>query len=75
MSDTLMAIIAAFAIIAAVLMAAFAYRLNENWASHCKNFADLLDEQNHFLARMNKDWYNAYIRLVEMKAEAKYDDE
>ena len=68
--ETILAIIAAFAIIAAALMAALAYRLNENWASHCKNFADLLDEQNHFLAKMNKDWYNAYTRLVELKAEA-----
>jgi hypothetical protein len=67
-SETILAVIACCAIIAAFLMAAFAYRLNENWASHCEKFADLLDEQNHFLARMNKDWYNAYMRLVELKA-------
>jgi hypothetical protein len=50
-TETILAIIAACAIIAAALMAGLAYRLNEKWASHCEKFADLLDEQNHFLRR------------------------
>lgn len=70
MSDLLLAIVACCAIIAAFLMAALAYRLNENWASHCEKFADLLDEQNHFLAKMNQDWYEAYVKMVAMKTEA-----
>jgi hypothetical protein len=69
-TETILAIIAACAIIAAVLMVALAYRLNEKWASHCEKFADLLDEQNHFLAKMNQDWYEAYMKMVTMKAEA-----
>lgn len=70
MSDTLMAIIAAFAIIAAALMAGLAYRLNEKWANHCENFADLLDEQNKFLMKMNREWAEAYMKMVDMKVEA-----
>lgn len=73
MNDTLMAIIAAFAIIAAALMAVLAYRLNEKWANHCANFANLLDEQNKFLMKMNREWAEAYTRLVELKAEAKHE--
>jgi hypothetical protein len=70
MNDTFFAIVACFSIIAAALMAALAYRMNEKWASHCEKFADLLDEQNHFLAKMNQDWYEAYMKMVTMKAEA-----
>lgn len=68
MSDTLMAIIAACAIIAAALMTGLAYRLNEKWANHCEKFADLLDEQNKFLTEMNREWYDAYMKMVNMKA-------
>ena len=75
MSDTLIAIIAAFAIIAAALMAGLAYRLNEKWAEHCNRFADLCDEQNGLLKRLNREWYEAYVKMVDMKAEAKHDDE
>jgi peptidoglycan/LPS O-acetylase OafA/YrhL len=42
MSETILAIIAAFSIIAAVLMAAFAYRLNEQWTE--------------LMNKMNRDW-------------------
>lgn len=44
-TETILAIIAACAIIAAVLMVAFAYQLNE-----------MLDEQSKLLKRMNDDW-------------------
>ena len=72
-TETILAIIAACAIIAAVLMVALAYRLNESCANHCKNYADLLDEQNEFIMKLNHEWYNAYKRLVELKAEAKHE--
>jgi peptidoglycan/LPS O-acetylase OafA/YrhL len=41
-SETILAIIAACAIIAAVLMAVFAYRLNEQWTE--------------LMNKMNRDW-------------------
>jgi uncharacterized protein YecA (UPF0149 family) len=69
----MMAIIAACAIIAAALMAGLAYRLNEKWENHCENFADLLDEQNKFLMKMNREWCEVYMKLVELKAEAKHE--
>ena len=69
-TETILAIIAAFAIIAAALMAGLAYRLNEKWENHCENFADLLDEQNKFLMKMNREWCEVYTRL----AEAKHDE-
>jgi hypothetical protein len=70
MNDTFFAIVACFSIIAAALMAVLAYRLNEIWANHCAKFADLLDEQNEFLKTMNHEWYEAYVKMVDMKAEA-----
>jgi hypothetical protein len=44
-TETILAIIAACAIIAAVLMVAFAYQLNR-----------MLDEQSRLMKRMNDDW-------------------
>lgn len=46
MSDTLMAIIAACAIIAAVLMAGLAYRLNEKWGEREKKWIEIAEKQN-----------------------------
>jgi hypothetical protein len=54
-----------------MLMAVLAYRLDEKWANHCAKFADLLDEQNEFLKAMNHEWYEAYVKMVDMKAEEK----
>ena len=70
MNDTFFAIVACFSIIAAALMAGLAYRLNEKWVNHCENFADLLDEQNKFLMKMNREWAEAYMKMVDMKEEA-----
>jgi peptidoglycan/LPS O-acetylase OafA/YrhL len=55
-SETILAIIAACAIIAAVLMAALAYRMNEQWTRHCE--------------KINRGWYEFYMIMVDMKAEA-----
>ena len=49
MSETILAIIAACAIIAAVLMAVFAYRLNEQWTE--------------LMNKMNCDWLE-FTRVV-----------
>jgi peptidoglycan/LPS O-acetylase OafA/YrhL len=55
-SETILAIIAACAIIAAALMAALAYRMNEQWTRHCE--------------KINREWYEFYMIMVDMKAEA-----
>lgn len=70
MSDILMAIIATFAIIAAALMAGFAYRLNEKWVRHCRKLTDLCNDQNDMMRKMNREWYEVYKKMVDMKAEA-----
>jgi peptidoglycan/LPS O-acetylase OafA/YrhL len=51
-----MAIIAAFAIIAAVLMAAFAYRLNEKWT-------EIVNKQDELLDKMDSEWVK-YFNMV-----------
>jgi hypothetical protein len=55
-TETILAIIAACAIIAAALMAALAYRMNEQWTRHCE--------------KINREWYEFYMIMVDMKAEA-----
>ena len=70
MSDTLMAIIAAFAIIAAAMMFALAYRMNEKWVRHCRKLTDLCNDQNDMMRKMNREWYEVYMKMVDMKAEA-----
>jgi hypothetical protein len=68
MYDVIYAIVACGAMLAAVLIAAFAYSMNERWTK-------LVDKQNDLLDKMNREWSEAYTRLVELKAEAKHDDE
>jgi hypothetical protein len=65
-----MAIIAAFAIIAAALMFALAYGMNEKWVRHCRKLTDLCNDQNDMMRKMNREWYEAYTKMVDMKAEA-----
>lgn len=60
MSETLLAVIACCAIIAAVLMAALAYRLNEKWAERNAEWADLCDKQIELMERMNTEWLKFY---------------
>jgi predicted nucleic acid-binding Zn-ribbon protein len=59
-SDTFFAIVACCAIIAAFLMAAFAYRLNEKWNERCAALADICDKQNELMERMNTEWLKFY---------------
>jgi peptidoglycan/LPS O-acetylase OafA/YrhL len=56
MNDMFFAIVACFSIIAAFLMAALAYRMNEQWTRHCE--------------KINRGWYEFYMIMVDMKAEA-----
>jgi hypothetical protein len=56
MNDMFFAIVACFSIIAAALMAALAYRMNEQWTRHCE--------------KINREWYEFYMIMVDMKAEA-----
>jgi predicted PurR-regulated permease PerM len=51
-TETLLAIIASLAIIAAVLMVVFAYQFNKT-----------LDEQNRLIKRMNDDWLD-FVKIV-----------
>lgn len=55
-TETILAIIAAFSIIAAALMSTLAYRMNEQWTSHCE--------------KINREWYEFYKIMVDMKSEA-----
>lgn len=64
MYDVLYAIVACGAMLAAVLLAAFAYIINEKWTEFANRQNDLLD-------KMNREWSETYTRL----AEAKHDDE
>ncbi len=59
-SETILAVIACCAIIAAVLLAAFAYRLNEMWAERNAEWADICDKQNDLMERMNTAWLKLY---------------
>jgi hypothetical protein len=54
MSDTLMAIIAAFAIIAAILMAGLAYRMNEAFTYYSRALASMLSVQAELLEKVMK---------------------
>ena len=70
MSETILAIIAAFAIIAAAMMFALAYRMNEKLSSCNRRWADLCDQQNDLMRKMNREWNEAYMKMLDMKAEA-----
>jgi peptidoglycan/LPS O-acetylase OafA/YrhL len=59
-SETILAVIACCTILAAVLMAAFAYRLNEKWAERNAALADICDKQNELMERMNTEWLKFY---------------
>jgi predicted nucleic acid-binding Zn-ribbon protein len=59
-SETILAVIACCAMLAAVLMAAFAYRLNEKWAERNAALADICDKQNELMERMNTEWLKFY---------------
>lgn len=63
MYDVIYAIVACGAMLAAVLIAAFAYSMNERWTK-------LVDKQNDLLGKMNSEWHDAYTKMVNMKAEA-----
>ena len=56
MSETILAVVACCAMLAAFLLAALAYRMNEQWARHCE--------------KINREWYEFYMIMVDMKAEA-----
>jgi peptidoglycan/LPS O-acetylase OafA/YrhL len=59
-SETILAVVACCAIIAAFLMAAFAYRLNEMWTKRNAEWADICDKQNELMERMNTEWLKFY---------------
>lgn len=76
-TETILAIIAAFSIIASVLMAAFAYRLNEKWAEREAKWIEIAekqletlrstnctcDKQNKLVQRMGEEWLKFYHEL------------
>lgn len=66
MYDVLYAIVACGAMLAAVLLAAFAYIINEKWT-------EFVNRQNDLLDKMNREWCEVYMKLVELKAEAKHE--
>jgi hypothetical protein len=84
-SETILAIIAACSILAAVLMAALAYRMNERWVERERKWIEIAEKQNSnaeyqnmicgmqndLTRRMNREWYEAYVKMVAMKAEEK----
>ena len=57
--ETILAIVACCAIIAAVLMVAFAYQLNQ-----------MLDEQSKLMKRMNDDWLD-FVKIAIREEEKK----
>jgi hypothetical protein len=63
MYDVIYAIVACGAMLAAVLIAAFAYIINEKWT-------EFVNRQNDLLDKMNREWSEAYMKMVNMKAEA-----
>ena len=67
MYDVLYAIVACGAMLAAVLLAAFAYIINEKWT-------EFVNRQNDLLDKMNREWCEVYMKLVELKTEAKHDE-
>jgi hypothetical protein len=69
-TETILAIIATFAIIAAAMMFALAYGMNEKWVRHCRKLTDLCNDQNEVMRKMNREWYEVYMKMVDMKAEA-----
>lgn len=69
-SETILAVIACCAIIAAILMVGLTYRMHEILTKHCNRLADLCDQQNGLLKKLNHEWYEAYVKMVTTKAEA-----
>jgi predicted nucleic acid-binding Zn-ribbon protein len=59
-SETILAIVACCAMLAAFMLAAFAYRLNEKWAKRNAALADICDKQNELMERMNTEWLKFY---------------
>lgn len=59
-SETILAVIACCAMLAAVLMAAFAYRLNEKWTERNEEWAEICDKQSELLESMNTEWLKFY---------------
>lgn len=60
MSETILAVVACCSMLAAVLMAAFAYRLNEKWTERNEQWADICEEQNRLMEQMNDEWFKFY---------------
>jgi hypothetical protein len=71
-SETLLAMISCFAIIAAASMAALAYRMNEKLTTYGRMWADICDDQNDLLKRLNKEWTELYSKLLEIKLDDFY---
>jgi hypothetical protein len=59
-SETVLAVVACCAMLASILMVAFAYRLNEKWTERCAALADICDKQNELMERMNTEWLKFY---------------
>ena len=51
--STLLALLASVSMLSAISMAAFAYRINEDWADHCD--------------KINKEWAEFYKKVMEDK--------
>ncbi len=76
-SETILAVIACCAIIAAILLAAFAYRLNEKWAEREAKWLKIAEEQletlritnctsekqNKLVQQMGEEWLKFYHEL------------
>jgi hypothetical protein len=62
-SETILAVVACCTMLAAVLMAAFAYRLNEMWTKRNTEWMKICDKQNELLERMNSAWFEFYKKV------------
>jgi len=62
-SETILAVVACCTMLAAVLLAAFAYSLNEKWTRIC-------DKQNALLDKMDDEW----VKYFNMAARREWHD-
>lgn len=76
-SETILAVVACCAMLAAFLLAAFAYRLNEKWAEREAKWLEIAEKQNEVLKitnctcgkqnelmqRMGEEWLKFYHEL------------
>lgn len=63
METEILAVVACCAMLASVLMVAFAYRLNEKWIERNEEWIGICEEQNELIKKMNEDWLTFYEKV------------